>query len=312
MGAGSDAPGASRVPYPSGAMSPRSAAPWAFSLALLGTALVAFAAGAAEPVRGAKRVVSLNPSLTAILVALDASDRLVGLDDFSARQNPALAEVPRVGGLYTPSLEAVVAREPDLVLLVPSAEQRGFQDSIRGLGIEVLAVDPLTFEDVVESIERVGAKIGRSVEAKARADAIRAARAEVQRATRSRAPRRAVLVIQREPLFVVGRGSFLDDMLRDVGTLNVAAEFSEPYPRVSIEWLVAARPELIVDTSADAESAQTYWARWPSLPAVANAGVVAVPQGMLSLPGPDLDRALRKLARLIHGEDVLRAPPVAP
>ena len=58
------------------------------------------------------RLVSLNPSLTAIALSLGAGDALVGVDDFSARQQPAVAERPRVGGLWNPSLEAVVALAP--------------------------------------------------------------------------------------------------------------------------------------------------------------------------------------------------------
>ncbi len=74
----------------------------------------------------AKRVVSLNPSLTSILVALGAADALVGVDDFSARQEPGVAGLPRVGGLYDPNLEAVVTLRPDLVVLVHSVQQRDF------------------------------------------------------------------------------------------------------------------------------------------------------------------------------------------
>ena len=80
--------------------------------------LLALAAGAAgAPPR---RIVSLNPSLTAILLALGAQDALVGVDSFSAQQEPEVAGLPTVGGLYNPSLEAVVALAPDLVVFVPT------------------------------------------------------------------------------------------------------------------------------------------------------------------------------------------------
>ena len=61
-------------------------------------------------------VMVLSIFLTAILIALGEGERLVGVDDFSARQIPSVAELPRVGGLFNPSLEAVVALEPDLVV----------------------------------------------------------------------------------------------------------------------------------------------------------------------------------------------------
>lgn len=257
----------------------------------------------AEP---AGRVVSLNPSLTRILVALGARDVLVGVDEFSARAEPAVAGLPRVGGLYNPSLEATVALRPDLVVLVPSMEQRDFRDRLAALGVPVLALaaDPVRFDQVLEAIEVLGARVGREAEAAARVAAIRRARDAVERATRGRAHPKTVLVLTREPLFVVGSGSFLDDMLRAAGATNLGASFGEPWPRASLEWLVAAAPEVILDSSSDPEPAAAFWARWPSLPAVAQERVVALPARDVTLPGPDLDDALRRLARALHGADL--------
>jgi ABC-type Fe3+-hydroxamate transport system substrate-binding protein len=116
---------------------------------------------------------------------------------------------------------------------------------------------------------------------------------------------RGVLVLQREPLFVAGRGSFVDDMLRAVGVTNVAAGFAEPWPRVSREWLIAAAPELILDSSREGGDAQSYWSRWPSLPAVGASRVVRIPEGLATLPGPALDRALLVLAEAVHGADLV-------
>ncbi len=190
-------------------------------------ALLAFVpvllAVAAEP--SAPRIVSLSPSLTAMLVSLGARSTLVGVDEYSSRQQPEVAELPTVGGLFTPSIEAVVALEPDVV----------------------------------------------------------------------------VLVLQRAPLYLVGRGSYLHAMLSAAGADNPAAVFSDPYPRVALEWLIAAAPEVILDASDDPEDAASYWSRWPSLPAVAAGRVVAVPASEVTLPGPRPDRALRILSQALYG-----------
>lgn len=281
-------------------------------LAAFGLALCFASAGAAaesatrsaaatesEPPR---RIVSMNPSVSAILVALGASDRLVGVDDFSARALPELEGRPRVGGLYNPSLEAVVALEPDLVVLVPSFEQRAFRRRLAEVGVPMLSLDPVSFEDVLASIETLGERVGRAEAARERVGAIRATRAEVGRRARELPRRRVVLVVQREPLFVIGEGSFVDEMLEVVGAVNLGAELGDPYPRASVEWLVHAAPEVILDAAPDPEGARSFWGRWPSLPAVREDRVVSIPQGRVTLPGPELDRALRDLARAVHGE----------
>ncbi len=254
----------------------------------------------------ARRVVSLNPSFTAILLALDAGPLLVGVDEFSARQQPAVASLPRVGGLYNPSLEALVALEPDLVVLVPSAQQRDFRARLEELGVNVLALDPVGFEEVLASIEQLGERVGRGAEARARTARIARVAAAVRAATGALPRPRVVMVLQRDPLFLAGRGSFVDEMLAAAGAENLGAELGGPWPRASREWLLAAAPEVILDTSAEAEGDADYWARWPSLPAVRAGRVVALPQGVFTLPGPDLDRALLALARRLHGHALPR------
>jgi len=253
----------------------------------------------------AGRIVSLNPSLTAILVALGAADRIVGADVWSHRQNPELAALPTVGGLYNPSLEALVATRPDLVVYVPSAEQREFQTRLAALGVRVAAFDPVRFDDVLASIERLGRIADAPERARERTARIRDVRARLERAAAGRPVPRTVLVLQRDPLFVVGGGNFIDEMLASVGAENVAAGWDEPYPRVSLEWLVARAPEVILDASRDAAPPERYWGRFASLPAVESGRVVRLPSGTATLPGPDLDRALRLLARSVHGERLL-------
>lgn len=284
----------------------------AIVLGLLGAARVA-ALAADAPASSApapERIVSMNPSLTAIVLALGAGPQLVGVDAFSKRQQAAVAGLPSVGGLYSPSLEAVLELRPDLVVLVPSAEQRDFRQRLGDLGIAVLALDPLSFDEVLGSIEALGRRLGRSQEARERLEAIRAARVRVERAAAGRPRVRTLLVLQREPFFVVGRGSFIDEMLRMAGAENLGAAFPEPYPRVEPEWLIDAAPELILDATDSTQEPERFWARWPSLPAVAQGRVVALGPGVATLPGPYLDRALETLARAIRASgDGARAEP---
>jgi iron complex transport system substrate-binding protein len=260
---------------------------------------------AAEPPQPARRVVSMNPSLTRMLVALDARDVLVGVDEFSGRAEPAVAGLPRVGGLYSPSLEAVVALRPDLVVLVPSVEQRDFRARLEALGVAVRAFDPVSFDEVLAVIEALGRHVGREREAQERVAAIRRTRDAVRRATAGRPRPRAAFVLQREPLFVVGRGSFLDEMIALAGAENVGAALGEPWPRASLEWLVAQAPEVLIDSDDDAVPAARFWSRWPSLPAVTQDRVIAVDERVATLPGPDLDRALLLLARALHGDGLV-------
>ncbi len=271
---------------------------------ILLAAVVALAAlgTRAEEAPAARRVISLNPSLTAILVAIGARETLVGVDDYSARAVPEVAALPRVGGLYNPSLEAVLALRPDLLALVPSVEQRDFRARLTELGVAQLVLDPIRFDEVLRSIETLGARVGREGAAKARADAIRDTWGRARTLLTSEPRPRAVLVLQRDPLFVAGAGNFVDEMLAAAGLENAGAAIGAGWPRSSREWLIAASPAWILDASGEVQPASEFWARWPSLAAVRERHVVSLPPGLATLPGPYLDRGLVTLVRSVYGE----------
>ncbi len=259
--------------------------------------------GESDPPAQGLRVVSMNPSLTRMLIALDAQQVLVGVDEYSADNEPAVAALPRVGGLFNPSLEAVIALEPDLVVVVPSVQQRDFRLRLRELGVEVIELASITLDQILESMQILGDQVGRSQAARERVAAIRSAWIDVAEEASHRPRRSVVLIVQRDPLYVVGGGSYLNSMLDVAGLDNVAAEYSEAYPRVSLEWLIAAGPQVIIDSSADPLAAFDHWSRWTSIPAVASGQVVAVPQGLVTLPGPYLDASLRTMVAAIRSAD---------
>ena len=272
-------------------------------LGLIGAPAVAEQRALSKSSPEVQRVVSMNPSLTRMLIALGARERLVGVDHYSAVTEPSVAELPKVGGLFNPSLEKVVALEPDLVVVVPSVQQRGFRSRLRELGVEVLELSNITLDEILQSIETLGDRIGRSEAARERVAEIKSAWSEISKQAKSRPRQSAVLVITRDPLYVAGGGSYLNSMLEAAGVDNAAAEYAEAYPRVSLEWLIATQPQVIIDSADDSMSALEHWSQWPSIPAVADGRVVAVQQGMVTLPGPYLDRSLRTLVAAIRHVD---------
>jgi len=250
------------------------------------------------------RLISMNPSLSAIVVRLGSGDSLVGIDDYSARVLPSLADRPHVGGLFDPSLEAVVALRPDRVLIVAGVEQQSYGEQLEKLGVDVEIFQNERLDEVLENIERLGALLGRESLAADRIRSILAMRNAVARAAQDLPHPATVAVVTRSPLFLVGANTFLDEMLEAVGARNLGRELSEGYPRGSIEWLISVAPELLLDLTPGTESASDFWARWPSLPAVARGRVITVDASRISMPGPDLDLALRELAVAVHGPGI--------
>ncbi|HSU90929.1 MAG TPA: helical backbone metal receptor, partial [Sporolactobacillaceae bacterium] len=135
----------------------RLAAIAALSLVVLA---VASPAHAAVPMR----IVSLAPSVTETLFALNAGPSVVGVSDY-CDYPPEVRSLPRVGSFLTPNLEAIIAARPTLVIgLWLSSDVRQIR-ALKSMGYLVLLVRDGSLDEIDNSIEAVGARIGRETEA---------------------------------------------------------------------------------------------------------------------------------------------------
>ncbi|WP_026413024.1 helical backbone metal receptor [Actinomadura oligospora] len=185
------------------------------------------------------RVVSLVPSLTES-VAATAPGVLVGATDWCS--HPADLEVTRVRGTKNPDLEAVRALEPDVVLANAEENRAPDLELLRAAGLRVWVTDIRTVDDAFTQLRAMLAE-GCGLPVPAWLDEAEAAWASVEPAS----PRiRAVIPIWRRPWMVVGRDTFTGDVLRRLGVENIHADHPDRYPKIPVEELNAARPDLVV------------------------------------------------------------------
>lgn len=242
-----------------------------------------------------RRVVSLAPSLTDVVVALGRSSLLVGVTRYD--DAPEVRGLPRVGGFLDPGPEAVLAVKPDLALWMTDAAAYPAVRRIADLGVPVLALPIIDVADALQAIRMVGAALG---DAPAGERLARSLSDGVERVRRRAAelPRVRVLFLAgHEPLVVAGAGSFPDELLRIAGGVNVATG-DRPWPVYPLEKAVADDPALVVD-AAVAEPAQAI-RRLAAIPAVRAGRVVRLASDDALRPGPRLVRALGELFRALH------------
>jgi iron complex transport system substrate-binding protein len=243
-----------------------------------------------------RRVVTLAPSLTDVVLALGAGERLVGVSRFDER--PEVARLQRVGGFVDPSVEAVIALHPDLVLAQPGPGNRRAIETMAGLGAPVLLLPLGTVADVLAAERAVGKALGRAEQGESLARALESTRARIRERARAERPVRVLLVYGFDPLVVAGPGGFADELLADAGALNVASDAASPYPVYSVEHALKRRPELILDAAASMAGKD----RLRELPGLREARWALLSDQSLLHPGPALGRGLEELFRLLHPE----------
>jgi iron complex transport system substrate-binding protein len=253
----------------------------------------------------AMRIVSLAPSVTETLFALGAGGEVVGVSTY-CDYPPEAARIDRVGTFLAPNSEVIAAKQPDLVIAVPSPANRASVEALERIGLTVLVVDPETIGGIRQAIERIAAAIGRQGAGQAligRLDAdLEATRAKL----RGVRPRRTLMVVGHSPLVGVGTGIYLDELIEMAGGRNVGAAAGGRWPHLSLEFVLAQAPEVIVDTTMGSEveggQGSAFWGAFANLPAVRDGRVYGYREYSLLRPGPRVGEALATLARYIHPE----------
>jgi iron complex transport system substrate-binding protein len=254
------------------------------------------------------RIVSLVPSATEILFAIGAEDRLVGVTDFCDFP-PEARRKPSVGGMISPSLEALVALKPEVVIATAAGNRQETFTQLRRLRIPVFAVGADSLAETVQAVERLAELAGRrEAAATVVGELNRRIRAVAERVAPFSRPR-VLYVLWPEPLIVPGHGALISDLIAVAGGDSVTASRAEAYPRYSLEAAVAKTPEVILlasHSSRQTPMARETWERFGSLPAVKAGRVHWVNGDLVHRYGPRVVEGLELLARLIHPEAFAR------
>jgi iron complex transport system substrate-binding protein len=255
-------------------------------------------AGEAPP----RKIVSLAPSVTETLFALGLGDRLVGVTTYC--DYPAEAKkLPKVGDFMNPSLEAVLAKKPDLVLGVTGATDPVKAKEMERLGLKVVLVSVSNLKDILASARSIADLLGNGKAGEKLAAKIAAQVEEVKKKV-SPAPRRSVLlVVGFQPLIAVGGKNFIDELITLGGGENIAGGAAQPWLNVPDELVVARAPQVIIEAGMGSErESGKRWSDLKSVPAVRERRIYSYPSDKILRPGPRFGEALVEIARLIHPE----------
>ncbi len=235
-----------------------------------------------------QRILSLVPSATAILLALEGGPSLVGRTEFD--RQPELSHLPSVGGGLGASLERVLSVRPDLVIRFHGPSDRETAMRLDELGIPHLAVRPDRVDDVFRIVETLGLVLGASARARALTEALRSELEEVRRAAGEQPRRRVAILLGGNPPLVAGPGTFLHDLVTLAGGENLFADGGELYAPTSVEEILRRTPELLLLSDGSLLPA-----------ALAHLPVRRYPSDV-EVPGVGVGSSARLFLELLHGD----------
>lgn len=280
----------------------------AFAVSLVAMAVMVTACQDSSSLAGSdiaiERMVTLAPSVTEVAFAVGLGTKVVGVGDYCQWPPEARAK-PRLGGLFNPNLEGIVALKPQLAVLLPSENDLGRQ--LGRLGVEILTVRSETILDLEETITAISQRCG--VEARGQR-LIERLRAEL--APRPIANGQTVLIsVGRAPgapseVRVAGPGTFLDQLVTRLGATNAFGDLQTTYPLVNLEVVLTRSPDFIFELSAvelGAEAKEVLRQDWLAFPQLesANDGRIHVFDGDFTVvPGPRLPLLYNAMASAIQ------------
>jgi iron complex transport system substrate-binding protein len=252
-----------------------------------------------------RRIVSLAPNLTETVYALGLQERLAGDTDYCDYPKEAAGK-PHVGGPMSPSIEAIVALQPDLVLATTSINRVETVAALERVGIAVYVSDPHSVEGLLAGIRKIADITGASASGKSMVDDLQARLDSLHASLNGSTPCRVLFVVWSSPLISIGQGTFIADALKLAGAESVVKS-TRNWPEMSLEEVIRLRPEYLVfarghdDPDAGNLDALRKKPVYRDLKPVREGHVVSVSDS-IDRPAPRMIDAIEALAHQLHPE----------
>ncbi|MGI8499271.1 MAG: ABC transporter substrate-binding protein [Gemmatimonadaceae bacterium] len=245
-----------------------------------------------------RRIVSLSPATTEMLFALGVGARVVGRTRWDSYPDSARA-VPDLGDGLRPNVEAVLAARPDLVILYETADNRDAEERLHAAGVRTLSLRIDRIEDFARAMRVLGDATGTASRATLVVDSVTATLERVSRATAAFSRVRVFWHVWDNPVFTIGGGSYLSQLVDIAGGHNVYGELAASSPQVTLEDVVRRHPDAILAGPVGALSLRNSPA-WHAVGAVRSGHILIVDTSLVGRPSVRLGEAAVSLAALLH------------
>lgn len=255
------------------------------------------------------RIISLAPNLTEIVFALGMGDEIVGVTKHCTWPPEAKAKAC-VGTFWQPDIEAMLAMQPTLLVNLWFDQQAAVVSRMERAGCKVLTLRIETVEQLYEAILKIGQAVGKESAAEAMVQRLKDKQAEMTARYADRPKPKVLWVIQRYPLRLAGRNTFINELIEIAGGVNAIGPTLTQYPPVNSEEVIGCMPDVIIEPVMDPEqfdqqesSATEFYHRYAIVPAVKNGRVHIIDGDVVSRLGPRLDEAAELIAACLWQDE---------
>lgn len=246
----------------------------------------------------AMRIVALAPSITELVYAAGAGDKLAAVPRFSDYPAQAAA-LPQIGDASSIDAERALSLKPDLVIGWKSGNRAADIARLERLGFKLFVIEPVTLADVPRALRAIGLLAGTASKAEAAArefeDGLQALRARYAGAAKVR----VFYEIWHQPLMTVNGRHMISDVIRLCGGENIFAALPVLTPVVSLEDVMARKPEVVLGggSAMSADELATLWRQHAELAGLRNLPALRV----------DPDSIQRQTPRVLLGAQAVCA-----
>lgn len=250
-----------------------------------------------------ERIVSLAPSNTEIIFALDAQDLLVGVTT-NCDYPPEATQLKKVGDFRTPKIELIFECEPDLVLAGNRINQEAIP-IIENAGITVIVTEAYDFSGVYKSILDIGRITGTIKKAEALVMEMKKNVNDITEKVKIEPRPTCYYIVSFGEWgnWTAGPGSFIHEMIEMAGGNNITSDLNQPWATYSMEKLLQSDPEILLAGKHSGDlSPLTTAPFYKDLTAVKTGTIHIIDDNLVTRPGPRLVQGLEIIARAIHPE----------
>jgi iron complex transport system substrate-binding protein len=254
------------------------------------------------------RIISMAPNLTEILFALGLGDKIAGVT-LDSDYPPAATKKPKTGTFWQPNIETVIAAKPDLVITLGFTQQRDFAERLKRIGYKSLTLNIEKVSELFDAIRIIGISTGKQSEANELVSDITDKLDKLSKLVGTNDKVRVLWVVQREPLRVAGRDTFINELIELAGGENAIGSTLHKYPPIGAEQVIACNPDVVIEpamnpkyTAEQQSGALEYWRRFKNIPAVTNKRIYVIDGDTVSRLGPRLYEGTEAIARCLRPE----------